>query len=82
MANPPSDGGYRAAGAAAGPFRRQWWLQSAVVAGLAAVRAICIRIRSGGMEGLVVSVAAPSVRSGLASAAGGGCHLFHQRWSV
>ena len=37
MADPPSGGGYRAAGAAAGPFGRQRWLQSEVVAGLAAV---------------------------------------------
>ena len=65
MADSPSGGGYRAAGAAEGPFGRRRWLQSAMVAGLAAVARNLHSDRGGGMEGLVVSVVAPPVRSGL-----------------
>ena len=70
----------RAAGAADGPSggggcdrRRPAWLRW---------RACCLQISDGGVEGLVVSSAAPPIRSVLTSPAGGGGHLFCQRWSA
>ena len=82
MADPPSGGGYRAAGAAAGTFGRQQRLQSEVVAGLAAV------VRNlhsdqgrwhGGPGGLGGGTTGQIWSAG---AADDGCHLFHRRWSV